>query len=213
MGHLDKAQASIKLLLCLLFITFVVFVSTAFFVVRNYYFPQKYRALVIREAKKNDLDPFFVAALIFKESSFRPKEVSSRGAIGLMQLLPSTIVELERLKLIKTDEVNESHLYIPTVNVRIGALYLDVLTKRVSATESRQEKIDEWYDGNPILPLLFSYNAGPTVILQKYFDHSTSPEEFSSLIKKNRPSTWKYAQDILSIQRKLEWFDEILYYD
>ena len=36
------------------------------------------------------LDPAMVAAVIYEESRFQPETRSSAGAIGLMQLLPST---------------------------------------------------------------------------------------------------------------------------
>lgn len=45
---------------------------------------------IVRYAKDYDVNPKLVAALMARESRFNPKAVSSSGAVGLGQLLPST---------------------------------------------------------------------------------------------------------------------------
>jgi soluble lytic murein transglycosylase-like protein len=47
-------------------------------------------ASLTRHAQKYDVNPKLVAALMARESRFNPKALSSSGAIGLGQLLPST---------------------------------------------------------------------------------------------------------------------------
>ena len=49
---------------------------------------------VYREARLAGLPPALVLALIEVESAFRPKAVSSAGAVGLMQIMPFWIDEL-----------------------------------------------------------------------------------------------------------------------
>lgn len=62
-------------------------------------FIQKYRSQIeaeaitdsiLRHAQTYDVNPKLVAALIARESRFNPRAVSSSGALGLGQLLPST---------------------------------------------------------------------------------------------------------------------------
>lgn len=80
------------------------------------------------------IDPALLMAIAKVESSFNPKVVSPKGALGLMQLLPAT-AELVGVR----DPFN------PLENLKGGALYL----KRL---------LEEFKD----LPLaLAAYNAGP----------------------------------------------------
>jgi len=53
-------------------------------------FQSKYDQLIIEAAKKFDVDAALVSAVIKAESDFNPREVSNKGARGLMQLMPST---------------------------------------------------------------------------------------------------------------------------
>lgn len=43
--------------------------------------------IILAEAR--DLDPLLIGALMFRESAFRPDALSSKGAVGLMQVMPT----------------------------------------------------------------------------------------------------------------------------
>lgn len=49
-----------------------------------------YGEIIFREARKNDLPPELVAAMVHTESDFRHTLVSQKSAQGLMQIVPST---------------------------------------------------------------------------------------------------------------------------
>lgn len=49
-----------------------------------------YGEIIFREARKNNLPPELVAAMVHTESDFRHKLVSQKSAQGLMQIVPST---------------------------------------------------------------------------------------------------------------------------
>lgn len=49
-----------------------------------------YGAIIFREARRYDLSPELVAAMVSTESDFRSTLVSSKSAQGLMQIVPST---------------------------------------------------------------------------------------------------------------------------
>jgi soluble lytic murein transglycosylase-like protein len=85
-------------------------------------------------ADTHDVDSLLVAAVVEVESTFDPKAGSHKGAVGLMQLLPST-AGMPRKKLLE-----------PVTNLDAGSAYLAELIER--------------FDGDLVLALA-AYNAGP----------------------------------------------------
>ena len=53
-------------------------------------FRTKYDKMIVEAAKKFDVDAALISAVIKAESDFNSREVSNKGARGLMQLMPST---------------------------------------------------------------------------------------------------------------------------
>lgn len=43
---------------------------------------------IVEQAEQREIDPFIFTSLVFHESAFRPRVVSSAGACGLTQVLP-----------------------------------------------------------------------------------------------------------------------------
>jgi hypothetical protein len=108
-------------------------------------FGSDFDALIIREAKKQDIDASFVSALIRAESNYEPRALSRKGARGLMQLMPATV---RRLAVHKP--------FQPASNVRGGVRYLRELVDRfgqhpelVLAAYNAGEGAVEAYGGVP----------------------------------------------------------------
>jgi soluble lytic murein transglycosylase-like protein len=78
-----------------------------------------YGKLIYEKAKKYDVDPSLVAAVIEQESKFRPRAKSQVGARGLMQLMPRT-----------GRWMGARDLYDPEQNVDAGVKYIAYLDKR-----------------------------------------------------------------------------------
>ncbi len=78
-----------------------------------------YGSIIYREANRNGLAPELVAAVIEAESDFRPRLISNKNALGLMQVLPETG------RLMGADD-----LFNPTENIAAGTKYLRYLLDR-----------------------------------------------------------------------------------
>jgi len=85
-----------------------------------------YKDSISAIAKSNDIEPELIASIINVESSYNPNSVSNKGAIGLMQILPTTAEWVcERLHI----DFDEKELFNPAVNIQIGGYYIAYLIK------------------------------------------------------------------------------------
>jgi hypothetical protein len=89
--------------------------------IRREFFAEEipYGALIYEKARKYDVDPALVAAVIEQESRFKPRARSHVGARGLMQLMPRT-----------GKWMGAKNLYDPEQNVDAGVKYIKYLNKR-----------------------------------------------------------------------------------
>jgi soluble lytic murein transglycosylase len=105
-------------------------------------FPKKYDDVIELNAQKYSLEKSLVASVVNIESSYKKDAVSSVGAIGLMQILPSTARDIAgRLGL----EYREDMLLEVETNIQMGCYYLAYLI--------------EMFDGN-VINALCAYNWG-----------------------------------------------------
>jgi soluble lytic murein transglycosylase-like protein len=123
-------------------------------IVKEEFFRSKvpYGAIIYREAKRNNLAPELVAAVVEAESDFRPRLVSNKNAQGLMQIIPSTGRDL-----------GAEDLFNPAQNIAAGAKYLrylhdrfrdeDIALAAYNAGEGNVEK----FGGVPPFPETVSY--------------------------------------------------------
>ena len=139
-------------------------------------------------AKRYELDPLLVMALIKMESNFDPAAVSPAGAAGLMQLMPSTARSLG-LKVpryrnprrpVRDPKVDER--FDPYKNLEAGMRYLRQMMDR--------------YAGNYVLAIC-AYNSGPgnvkknipairqterfaAKVMKQYYDYQSDPTKRES---------------------------------
>jgi len=97
-------------------------------------FKSKFDRIIVDAAKKFDVDAALVSAVIKAESDFNPREVSNKGARGLMQLMPAT-----------AERFGVTNAYDPEANIYAGTRYLRWLLKT--------------FDNNADLAVA-AYNAG-----------------------------------------------------
>jgi soluble lytic murein transglycosylase len=122
--------------------------------------PEKYIAdygyIIDQASERFNIDPHFVKAVIKAESDFDNGAVSSKGAQGLMQLMPKT-----------ADEMEVDDPFNPEENIFGGTRYLSILLDRFNNDKSLA---------------LAAYNAGP----EKVIAHNGIPpyNETRNFVKK-----------------------------
>jgi soluble lytic murein transglycosylase len=138
-------------------------------------YPLRYEETIRQASEENDLEPAFVAAVIYTESRFRPDVRSHKEAYGLMQLLPQSAHFIQRKSGIEGDFRD------PKVNIKLGTWFLGYLNNR--------------YDGDERL-MLAAYNSGEGSV-----DAWTSDESFN--IEKDIPykETREYVKRALEAQK------------
>jgi peptidoglycan lytic transglycosylase len=126
----------------------VVDISKPAFVDRLQY-PLDYGNIVRAHAARNDLDAALVAAVIYEESRFRPHATSNVGALGLMQIQPTTAFTIARAT--GGTRFRAQDLFDPDVNVRYGAWYLRHLIDKygderlaLAAYNAGETRVDAW---------------------------------------------------------------------
>jgi len=92
-------------------------------------FPLRYKDLVIKYARENDLDPLLVFSVIKAESNFNPNATSHKNARGLMQIIDDTGIWAAEKMGIEGFKVES--LYDPEINIKIGCWYLRNLRNEI----------------------------------------------------------------------------------
>ena len=113
------------------------------------WYPLRYSTNVRVYARQDHLDPALLAAVIESESKFNADARSSAGAIGLMQLTPSTAKGIAQYT--GGSRFRVSDLTNPDINIRYGAWYLGHLLNKygkerlaLAAYNAGQHTVDSW---------------------------------------------------------------------
>jgi len=131
------------------------------------FYPTKYKNEVERAAENYSVDPYIIFSVIKQESNFKAHASSTKGASGLMQLLPATAKEVA----ISMNSIDESNfdIYDAETNIYIGVKYLSELIQR--------------YDGN-IYIAIAAYNAGMGNVDKWYEQPYSSYDTIDKVIEK-----------------------------
>lgn len=137
----------------------------------------------IRALSSARLDPYLAAAIIREESQYDARAVSRVGAIGLMQLMPSTAQAVAQRH---GGTVARDDLFDQETNIRYGVRYLEQLLGQ--------------FNGN-LVHAVAAYNAGPPTVtswIQKFGDKE--PDEFVESIPYQE--TRQYVRRVLRSYRE-----------
>ena len=91
--------------------------------------PTDYSEMVAAASEEFDIPQYIIYATIKVESNFDPNAVSSVGAIGLMQMMPSTFEWLTGEEHLN-ENLSTKMLDDPEVSIRYGTYYLSYLYKK-----------------------------------------------------------------------------------
>ena len=97
-----------------------------------------YNSYVQKSARKYEIEPELIHAVIRTESNGNQRAVSKKGAMGLMQLMPST-----------ASDMNVGNPFNPEENIEGGTRYLRYLIEK--------------FNGNLTLAIA-AYNSGPKTV-------------------------------------------------
>jgi len=112
-------------------------------------FPLHHENVLRREARKNAIDPAWVAAQTRAESAFMPRARSPANALGLMQLIPSTAAMTARRLGIPYS--GPASLYDPETNMVLGTAHM-------------RHELDQ--HGGIAYKAIAAYNAGPAPVIR-----------------------------------------------
>ena len=136
----------------------------------------KYDPLVKKHARRYGFDWRLISAQMYAESSFRPDVVSHAGAVGLMQIMPSTAKWLG---------VDPKLLTKPEVSISLGCYYdwrLYAALKEINIERDR------------LALMLASYNCGPGRMRRARRQSSNGGSEASFSWDKVKPYLPKETQ-------------------
>lgn len=151
-----------------------------------YFIPKKYDDIIDKYSTEYNVDRSLVKAVIFKESRFKETAVSSKGAIGLMQLMPSTALWLmNKLK------IEDYKIESADNNIRLGIYYLSYLMNLMDSDEEHA---------------LLAYNAGPENAKRWVNSEGYSKEDMDNYVDFNE--TRKYVREIKLTKNIISFMDK-----
>lgn len=143
---------------------------------------------ILQAAQQENLDPLFLFSIIRQESMFQGYALSTAGARGLMQIIPSTGHEMAT-QLGWPQNYTDQDLYLPYVSIRLGSHYL-----------AKQRNL---FNGDPFTSLA-AYNGGPGNAAIWQTLATNDPDLFVEVVRASE--TRKYIMQIfefLHIYRRL----------
>ncbi len=130
-------------------------------------------------------DPILILSLIKQESAFDGNATSVSGALGLMQLMPTTALEVD-------PKVTQEEVLYGEKNIKLGTQYFKKLSGRYK---------------NNIVFSLAAYNAGPTATDKWIKETNPSQDLFSWIESIPYRETREYVTSVL---RNYYWYSHLI---
>lgn len=123
------------LVLAVAFAASATLAATPTTLVAQAFYPVKYASAINESASRHGVDPMLAAAVAKCESNWEEGAQSSAGAVGLMQVMPSTAAELAELGVVDGSAYDPNSLLDPVTNIEYGCAYLGVLESELGSQD------------------------------------------------------------------------------
>ena len=145
--------------------------------------PLKYGDIIAKMSEKYGVSKQTIHSVINTESHYNKNGISSAGAVGLMQIMPSTAIWISQE--LKMENFEVEMLLEPEINIEFGTFYLSYLLKKFEEENTA----------------IASYNAGETIVRQWL-----NNEEFSQDARTLNNIPYKETNDYV---RKFSFYKKI----
>lgn len=137
-------KKNIKIIFSVLLSCLAVFgIIAVFFAVK---YPVRFKEIIRSESLNYDISQALIYSIINTESGFRPTASSVAGAVGLMQIMPSTANWIAGQ--LNEENYEPDQLLLAETNIRFGSYYLSYLFTKFSNENT----------------VICAYNAGETTV-------------------------------------------------
>ena len=148
-------------------------------------------AVILAAARRYDVEPALVKAIVWRESRFNAQARGHAGEIGLMQIREAAAKEWAGAEHITP--FSHEQLLSPSTNTLVGAWYLKKLLKRYEQTD------------NPLPYALADYNAGRSNVL-RWNKQAAATNSVAFLEQISFLGTRKYTRSVI---RRYEYYRPI----
>lgn len=115
-------------------------------------YPRAFPRQVIRESKRNGINPYLVWAVMTVESTYNPDSISYADALGLLQVIPRT--GIKTAEMLGDETFGPEDLLTEDIAVLHGAFYLGKLVKKFRGQEflaiagynGGPHRVSDWMD-------------------------------------------------------------------
>jgi soluble lytic murein transglycosylase len=145
--------------------------------------PVDYGDYIVQSSERHGVDSYLVCAIIRCESGWDATTTSSAGAVGLMQVMPSTAETLAEMGYVDSSTYDPNNLTDPATNIEYGCAYLSYLQQNLSSEEE----------------VIAAYNAG----ISKVLEWSSGGGDISEAI--DYPETAAYLERVKAARAQYEY--------
>lgn len=141
-----------------IFLIAVLFTISVIAVITLNPYPLKYKTDILFVAEKYNIAPEIIASVVNAESGFKEDAKSRQGALGLMQIMPSTA---EWVCSLQNKPFDKNLLLEKEYNLDVGSYYLKYLLDKFTSLETA----------------LAAYNAGEGNVMLWLLSEQYSPDQ------------------------------------